>query len=405
MNNAVFHIRLKNFELQAEQIVDKGLINYPVAIISSANQNGTIVNLSPEAEEEGFYRGMKVSLARKMSHRVKMLPFNDRLYKKIHNYIYKILKYYSPIIEPGNFGQYYLDMTGMKNIYSDTKQAGYKIFKEINKRASMENRVGISVNKLVSNISTAVVEEPIYKISRGNESQFLAPLQSQVLPSARERKIEKIINFLYLQRVREIQQLTADEKAGNIIFSDNYQKVKQESHGEDNSIVQPPKLLNHIIRQTVLQEDTNDTDILDAVLIRLSEQLGYELRKRNQVAGKLSLEVHYSDGFKKTRTTRLLKNDNDTISQTCRELFQKANYRRNRIRSIMIDACKFQPAVHQLSLFEKPKPDDLSKTLDRLRDKYGFTCIKKAAELRIPDLQPAKSMNQQQTFNQLIGHG
>jgi len=383
--NSVFHIRLNDFELQAEQMVDRTLANYPVAIISSANQNGTVVNLSNEAEQEGFYRGMKVSLARKMSHRVKMLPFNDRLYKKIHNYIYKLLKYYSPIIEPGNFGQYYLDMSGMQNLYNDSTQAGYKISKDISSRASMENRVGISVNKLVSNISTAVVEEPIYRINKGNESTFLAPLQSEVLPSMKDRKIEKIIRFLYLQKVQEIQKLTANEKAGSIIFSDNYRKVKQESHGEDNSIVQPPKLLNHIIRQTVLQEDTNDAEILDAVLIRLSEQLGYELRKRNQVAGKLSLEVHYTDGFKNNRTTSLRKNDNDTISITCRDLFQKANYRRNRVRSIVIDACKFQPAIHQLSLFEKPKPDDISKTIDRLRDKFGFTCIKKAVELRIPD--------------------
>jgi len=329
---------------------------------------------------------------------VKMLPFNDRLYKKIHNYIFKILKYYSPIIEPGNFGQYYLDMTGMKNIYADSTQAGYKIFKEISSRAAMKNRVGISINKLVSHISTAVVEEPIYQINKGAESKFLAPLRPEVLPSMQDSKIEKIIHFLYLQKVQEIQKLTSDEKAGNIIFADNYKKVRLESHGLDNSIVQPPKLLNHIIRQKILQEDTNDTEILDAILISLSEQLGYELRKRHQVAGKLSLEVHYSDGFKKNCTTSLLQNDNESISRTCGELFQKANYRRNRIRSIVIDAYKFQPAVHQLSLFEKPKPDDLSKTIDRLRDKFGFSCIKKAAELRIPEIINTDANSQHPDF-------
>lgn len=398
--NSVFHIRLNNFELQAEQIADRGLINFPVAIISSTNQQkGTIINLSPEAEQEGFYQGMKVSLARKMSHRVKMLPFNDRLYKKIHNYIYKILRYYSPIIEPGTFGQYYLDMTGMGRLYSNSTQAGYKIFQEINQRASMKNRVGISINKLVSNISTAVVEEPIYKIQKGSESKFLAPLEPQVLPIMQNRKIEKIIRFLYLQKVQEIQQLTANEKAGNIIFSDNYRKVQQESHGQDNTIVQPPKFIDHIIRQKVLQEDTNDLEILDAVIINLAEQLGYELRKRHQVAGKLSLEVHYTDGFKKNATTSLLKNDNESISNTCRQLFQRANYRRNRIRSIMLDAYRFQPAVHQLSLFEKPKPDDLSKTIDKLRDKFGFSCIKKAAELRILETKPINKINVSEIMN------
>ncbi len=386
MNNSVFHIRLNNFELQAEKLIDRTLSNYPVAIISSSNQNGTIINLSPEAKEEGFYPGMKVSLARKMSHHVKMLPYNDRLYQKMHNYIYKMLKYYSPIIEPGSFGQYYLDMTGMNNLYSDSTQAGFKICKEISSRVSMKNRVGISANKLVSNISTAVVDEQINKINKGCESNFLAPLQSEILPSVQDKNVYKIIRFLYLQKVKEIQELTANEKAGKILFSDNYKKVSLESRGQDNSIVQPPQLLNHIIRQTVLQEDTNDEEILEAVLIRLSEQLGYELRKRRQVADKFSLEVHYTDGFKKNRSSKITHNDNETISKICRELFHKANYRRNRIRSIMIDAYKFSPAVYQLSLFDKPKPDDLSKTIDKLRNKYGFSCIKKAAEMIIPDM-------------------
>ena len=385
LNNSVFHIRLKDFELQAERLVDRTLATNPVAIISSTNQQGTLITLSKEAEEEGFYQGMKVSLARKMSHRVKLLPFNERLFEKIHNYIYKLLKSYSPIIEPGNFGQYYLDMTGMERIYRDYTQIGYKIGNEISSRVSMLNRIGISSNKLVSNISTAVMTEPIYKINRGYESEFLAPLQPDILPAVQDRNIYKIIRFLYLQKISELQQITDNEKTGRTIFADNYPKVTREARGQDNSVVQPPKLMNHIIRQTVLREDTNDEEILEAVIIQLSEQLAYELRQRRQVADKLNPEIHYTDGFKKNRTSKVLQNDNKTVTKICTELFHKANYRRNRIRSILIDACKFQPVSYQLSLFEKPKNDNLSRTIDQLRDKFGYACIKKALEMRIPD--------------------
>ena len=68
MERSVFHIRLQNFEVQAERILDASLHTRPIAVISSHHQNGTIIALSAEAEAEGLCQGMKVSLARKISH-------------------------------------------------------------------------------------------------------------------------------------------------------------------------------------------------------------------------------------------------------------------------------------------------------------------------------------------------
>ena len=49
----VFHIRLKNIELQAERLIDPYLKTRPIAIISSSHKNGSILCLSDEAKEEG----------------------------------------------------------------------------------------------------------------------------------------------------------------------------------------------------------------------------------------------------------------------------------------------------------------------------------------------------------------
>ena len=84
----VFHIRLKNIELQAERLIDPYLKTRPIAIISSSHQNGSILCLSDEAKEEGLIEGMKVSLVRKMNHRVQLLPYNDSLYERIHYHVY-----------------------------------------------------------------------------------------------------------------------------------------------------------------------------------------------------------------------------------------------------------------------------------------------------------------------------
>ena len=80
----VFHIRLKEMELQAERIMDPSLKTRPIAIISSSNPNGTVVSLSSEAIEEGVTCGMRASIVRKMNHHVQLLPYNESLYNRLN---------------------------------------------------------------------------------------------------------------------------------------------------------------------------------------------------------------------------------------------------------------------------------------------------------------------------------
>ena len=83
VTSSIFHIRLKNLELQAERILDASLRTRSIAIISSNKQDGTILGLSSEAKEDGLYKGMKVSLVRKISHGTLLLPYNKSLYSKL----------------------------------------------------------------------------------------------------------------------------------------------------------------------------------------------------------------------------------------------------------------------------------------------------------------------------------
>lgn len=387
MYDRIYHIRLENFELQAERILDSSLRTRPIAIISSHHQNGSIVALSPEAKQEGLYRGLKVSVARRMAHGVSLLPYNSTLYARLHRYLYQAVSSYSPVAEPAAFGQYYLDMNGMYNIYRDEIQAAHLIARDIRSRLSMHSQIGISANKLVSSISTAVVPEMICRVERGNEARFLAPLQSQVLPVAGEKTVCRMIRFLFLDRVKNIQEIVSQPEPGRALFGAYYRKLTMEANGRDNSMVQPPQLQDHIIEQTVLQSDTNDEDILIATVRNLAEQLAYRLRRRCQVARSLRLEVHYTDGFKKSCSGAVRYNDDETVISEAIVLFIRANYRRNRIRSILLDATDFKAVSGQLEMFRDNRPDRLSVTLDKIRDKYGFGSICSAESLLIPKVR------------------
>jgi len=378
---SVFHIRLQNFELQAERMLDAALKSRAVAVISSHHANGTIMALSSEARQEGLIQGMKVSLARKMSRSTRLLPYNRSLYARMHQYLYQTIATFSPIVEPAVFGQFYMDMSGMNGIYKSDLRAGDIISKRIDELVHLENHIGISSNKLVSRISTSVVPERIYKINSGEESHFLAPLHSHLLPTSIEPPVEKMLRFLFLRQIQDVQSVMKQESAAQAIFSRYYKPLAMEAQGRDTSAVQPPRKRDNIIEQVVLPEDTNDEEKLCGVIRQLAGQVGFKLRRRCQIARKVKLEIHYTDGYASARSGSLKSNDEASVIRVCLELFFRANTRRNRIRTMIIDASQFQMVACQLDLFRPPETQHraLAEALDCIRRKHGFTVIKTAA--------------------------
>ena len=381
--SSIFHVRLKDFELQAERLMDAALRTRPIAIISSQQQDGTIVSVSPEAKEEGLYGGMKLSLARKMSHSALLMPYNRSLYTRLNSYIYKTVSTFTPIAEPAHFGQFYLDMTGMKHLHPSYQQAGFSISKVIVDKTSLASTIGISVNKLVSRISTAVVPETINEITIGEEPRFLSPLESPILPSVHLPQVKKMVQFLYLKQINDIQKIVHSTQEGSVIFGKHFKQVSRETQGKDTSAVRPPTLKDHIIEQVVIPKDTNDQFILRSIVKTMAEQVAFQLRKRQQISKNVKLEIHYTDGLRNARRNAFDAINDKSIVETCYRLFDLTNYRRNRIRTIIIDASKFVYFANQTSIFETEniKNNNLSKALDIIRRKHGANSIHSASAL------------------------
>ena len=388
---SIFHIRLKDFELQAERLLDASLRTRSIAIISSQQQDGTIVSVSPEAKEEGLHRGMKLSLARKMSHSALLMPYNRSLYTRLNSYLYKTVSTFTPIAEPAYFGQFYLDMTGMKHLYPSYQQAGYSVANVISEKTSLNSTIGISINKLVSRISTAVVPDTINEITIGEEPCFLSPLESSILPSVHIPQVKKIVQFLYLKQINDIQKIVHNPQECSIIFGKHFQQVSRETQGKDTSAVRPPTLKDHIVEQVVIPRDTNGHFILRSIVKTMAEQIAFQLRKRQQIAKNVKLEIHYTDGLRNARRDAFVAINDKSIVGTCHRLFDLANYRRNRIRTIIIDVSRFVCFANQVSLFETEnvRNNNLSKALDIIRRKHGANSIHSASALgNVPKQKP-----------------
>ena len=380
----VFHIRLKNIELQAERLIDPYLKTRPIAIISSSHQNGSIVCLSDEAKQEGLAVGMKVSIVRKMNHRVQLLPYNDSLYERIYHYVYQSVSSFSPIIEPQGISEFFLDMNGMRSISRDIQDTGMSIIDRIKDQTGLSGIVGISANKLVSRIVTSVISDRIHKVENGRESQFLSPLSPWVLPVAKENRVNQILKFLWIDHIGQIQSMAVRPDHFHIFFGGHALMLDRESKGYDTTLVRSKKLKEHILEQTILKRDTNDESMLYSIVRDLSNKIAFKLRQRKELAKKVQLEIHYVDGHKKQRAGSLTAIDDASVMNTCRLLFKSANQRRNRIRSILIDVWEFYPHISQGDLFSNRdgRMTSLSNAIDKIRSKYGVKSLQNANALQ-----------------------
>ena len=389
-NSGVFHLRFRDIEIQAERLLDSSLNSRSFVVISSHNPQGIILSLSKEALSEGLKKGMKVFKAKKMSASTLMLPYNIHLYRRLYKHIYNSLCNFTPVIEPHKLGQFFLDMRGMNSIYGNDHNAGSLIIKFIKEETNLFSSIGMSGNKLISKIITSIVPEPIYKIEAGSEAQFLAPLSPSFLPSVNIKPINKIIHFLMIKKIKEIQNISKNYDHFKVLFGNYATCLKNESRGLVTSAVKPNHLADNILVQKVLSVDSNDHSITRSVIRVLSDELALRLSKRGHIANKLILEIYYSDGHSSSSLGSLQSNDNQFIFNKCTELFKKANKRRNRVRSILVSASDFQSYAQQESLFDGGKVSSarISKVINKIRLKHGINSIQYA------DILSAKKINQ-----------
>jgi DNA polymerase-4 len=130
-----------------------------------------------------------------------------------------------------------------------------------------------------------------------------------------------------------------------------------------------------------------------ATLRYLAERVGAELREHDKQARCVAIKVRYEDFTTITRRRTLPQpTDTDqTIFQTGAELLQAALTADKRaVRLIGTGVSSLNEPARQLSLLEitDRRLEKLNRTIDRIRDKYGFTAIQTGRTLRLKDIFP-----------------
>lgn len=376
-NRSIVHMDLDTFFVSCERLIDSKLNGRPV-LIGGVSDRGVVASCSYEARAFGIHSAMPMKLARQLCPEAIVLRGNSGVYSKYSDMVTEVIKESVPLYEKSSVDEFYMDLSGMDKFFGCFKLAT-ELRQRIIKETGLPISFGLSVNKTVSKIATGEAKpNNQIRIEKGLEKNFLSPLSVSKIPMIGE-KTYKALCDLGVRKIKSIQDMPIEmmEK----VFGKNGIIMWKKANGIDNSPVQPYQERKSISTERTFDRDTTDTDKLKGIILAMTENLVYQLRRGNKLTACVTFKIRYSDFQTYTLQQRIPYSASDhTIIPIVMELFQKLYGRRMLVRLIGVRFSHLVQGGHQINLFEdSPRIIELYSAMDKMRERYGDRAVIRAA--------------------------
>ena len=238
---------------------------------------------------------------------------------------------------------------------------------------------GLSINKTVSKIATgeAKPNNEIH-ILKGTEKPFLAPLSVRKIPMVGEVTFKSLCD-LGVKRIHTVQEMPMHLM--HKVLGKNGLSIWKKANGIDNSPVVQYHERKSISTERTFDKDTSDISKLRSIIIAMTENLAYQLRRGHKLTACITFKIRYSDFQTYTQQKRIPYSSLDSsIIPVVLELYLKLYNRRLLVRLIGVKFSHLIEGGHQINLFkDDEKLLNLSQAIDEMRERYGDRSVIKAA--------------------------
>jgi len=379
MQNNILHLDLDTFFVSCERLIDSRLQNRPL-LVGGTGDRGVVAACSYETRVFGVHSGMSMKVARRLCPEAIVIRGDASIYTKFSHQVTEIIKEKVPVFEKASVDEFYADLSGMDKFYGCYKYAS-ELRQNIIKNTGLPISFGLSANKIVSKVATGEAKpNNQLQIDSGFEKDFLAPLSIRKIPSVGE-KTYQILRGLGVDKISVIQQMPLEMMISAL--GKNGRTIWRRAHGIDN-----PPLVPFYERKPLSTERTFGKDTIDMVKLRttifaMAENLAFQLRKGNKLAGTLSVKIRYSDFNTYSKQVKIPYSSADhVIIPKVLELFEKLYQRRLLIRLVGVKISDIVSGNYQINLFDDTEEMlSLYNAMDTIRNKYGDLSIMRASAM------------------------
>lgn len=159
--------------------------------------------------------------------------------------------------------------------------------------------------------------------------------------------------------------------------------IWKRANGVDNSPVIPFCDRKSISTERTFDRDTIDVSKLKGILIAMTENLAYQLRRGEKLTACIAVKIRYSDFNTYSKQVRIPYTSADHILiPKILELFRVLYNRRLLVRLIGIRFSHLVPGNYQINLFEDTEEAlNLYAAMDNIRERFGDKSVLRASGL------------------------
>ena len=393
MARCIMHIDLDAFFVAVEQVENPELKGKPVVVGGRPDRRGVVAAASYEARAFGLHAGMSLVSASRLCPQTIFIEGSFPKYRQASQEFMAILANFSPYLEPMGLDEAYLDVTGFGSIYGSIHLMALAIKKRVKDKLGLCASVGIANGKIVAKVASDLSKpDGLIEVAPGNERAFFTPLPIAKLPGI-GRKTERVLKGLGINTIGKLSTVPPRILRGYFgVFGEILQRY---ASGVDGRRVEPsPPKAKSISRETTFAEDTGNKSQLKATLRYLSEQVGSHLRQQDRGTRCVTLKLRYADFATITRrqTLRQGSNTDQVIFEAGAGLLEKALAQERRpVRLIGIGVSNLTELGMQLDMLDTSahRLEQLNKTIDHIRKKYGFAAIQTGQTLLLKNIFPS----------------
>ena len=356
-------------------------------------RSGIVLAKSMKAKECGIKTAETIYQARLKCPNLQIYPSNFKVYINYSNKLYNLLLQYTDKIERFSIDECFLDMT--QYLMKDTLlNKAKEISKRVKEELGFTVNIGVAHNKLLAKMASDFIKpDKVHTLFENEIDKKMWTLPVSELFMLGRKTVPKLYNM----QIKTIGDLAkTDKKILQKKFGKHGIQMWEYANGIDFSEVQyikeKPKGIGNSI---TLPQDISNIDKLEEILLALTEQVTYRLRKQKMKAKVVNVQLRNRDFIDSSHQKKLTNSTalTNEIFKVAKELLIQMYIPNTPIRliGIRLDNLTDQEEM-QLSLFDnnkdkkREKNEKLDETIDKLKEKYGYNLIKRAGDMEINDL-------------------
>ena len=365
----IVNLDMNEFFVSVERLRNSKLEGKPI-LIGANGDRSIVASCSSEASKFGVYASMPMRVALRLCKHAKIVTADYEEYSKQSKLIYEVIKDSVPLVEKAALDDFYIDLTGMDKFFGCSKFTT-ELKKKMYKHSGLLSSSGLASNKMVSKVAAHEVKfNGQIEIPFGNEKTFLGPLSIVKIPGVGKETSMKLIK-MGVETIKVLSDIPAEMLCDVVGAFGN--ELWRRANGIDTTPVIPYQEQKYISAEHTFQPDTIDMAVLDSEIVRMTESLGFELRKQNRLTGCIVMKLRYTDGETHTvqRSIDFCNKDHQLIL-VARELFRKLFTRRLLVRLVGIRFTNLIPGTYQIDLFEDSQETiKLYQAIDSVKKRFG----------------------------------